>query len=334
MEENTSIQLLRENFYFDIHGHKEKLLPRFYKIIRLGRVPKDIKLGEVPNTNVNGFVVCAIGDPNSFRLFKTDPFKLIKSQIEDIKERIRTAGGILAKTYADFERAIRTNKPIFVLGIEGGDFIEDDLTRVEYIFNEGVRVLVPVHFSKNSLGSIALGFGNRELPHSAHTGLTQLGREVIRKANELGIIIDLSHADEKTLTEAIEVTTRPVICSHTGPRNIQNYPRYISNEAIEKIASTDGIIGMWPFFDGKWGIRDINTFIEYAKYLKELVGSEHLGIGSDINGVPGNMTGYTNLYDAHKIIQALSLANFSEEEVKMVIGLNFLRIFKKVVENV
>ncbi len=331
MKNNSSSQLLEKNFYFDIHGHKEKLLPRFYKIIKLGKVPKDIKLRELKYTNVNGFIVCAIGDPNSFKILKVDPFKSVKFQIKDIKNKILTTGGTLAKSYADFEQAIKNHRSVFVLGIEGGDFIENNLERLEYVFNEGVRLLVPVHFSRNTLGSIALGFGNRTIPQSEHTGLTELGRKMVKRANDLGMIIDLSHADEKTLFDITEITTKPVICSHTGPRSLQNYPRYISDKAIKKIASTGGVIGMWPFFDGKWGIPNINTFIDYARHLKQLIGPKHLAIGTDINGVPGNMEGYKNLYDSYKIIQALLKAGYTPEEIKSVIGLNFLRVFKEVV---
>ncbi len=333
MDEERAKEFLKNNFYFDIHGHAENLLPRIYKIIKLGKVPRDVKLKSIANIGINGFVVCAIGDPNSFKLFKVDPFESVKKQLNQIKNAIKKARGIIARTIHDFERAKREKRSVFVIGIEGGDFIQNDITRLDYVFKEGVRLLLPVHFSKNSLGSIMLGFGNRIIPEEEHTGLTELGKEVIKRAEKLGIIIDLSHADIETLTQVVEITSNPLICSHTGPRELQDYHRYIPDEIIKEIAKTGGLVGMWPFFDGKWGIPSIEIFIEYAKHLKKIAGAAHLAIGTDINAVPGNMEGYRNLYDAHRIIIALSEANFTEDEIKGVIGLNFLNIFDRVTSN-
>ncbi len=332
MEKETAVRFVQQNFYFDIHGHRENLLPGVYKILKRGTVPPDVPLKDIKQTGVNGFTVCAIGDPNNFRLLHTNPFYSVKKQLRHIKILIEKSGGIRAQSHEDFIRAIEAKQPVFLIGIEGGDFLDSDLSRLDYVYSEGVRILLPVHFSTNTFGSTMMGFFNRTIPEQKHTGLTDFGRELIKKANKKGILLDLSHADEKTLLEAVKITTKPVICSHTGPGALQKYPRYLSDKAIKNIADTGGVIGLWPFFDGRWGIQDIRTFIKYAGYLKNLIGSRHIAIGTDINAVPGNMARYRNLHDAYRIIQALSDAGFSNEEIQLTAGINFLNLFKKVTQ--
>ncbi|MCK5200543.1 MAG: membrane dipeptidase, partial [Spirochaetales bacterium] len=233
-----SKELLNNIFYFDVHGHIEKTLPPILRILSRSPIPKDIKLSELKKTGVNGFIICAIGDPNSFRKHKVDAFTSVKKQLTKIKRNIRKTGGIVARSAADLINAASENRPVFVLGIEGGDFIEDDPERLSFIYKEGVRVLAPVHYSKNMIGSIEFGWGGKTIPQEEQTGLTSFGKTIVKKANELGIIVDLAHADEKTLMDVVAVTETPVFCSHTGPRSLQNFPRYISDAAIKAVAGT------------------------------------------------------------------------------------------------
>ena len=327
-----SKELLNNIFYFDVHGHIEKTIPPILRILNRSPIPKDIKLSELKKTGVNGFIICAIGDPNSFRKHKVDAFTSVKKQLTKIKKHIRRVDGIIATRITDFKDAANEKRPVFVLGIEGGDFLEDDPERLSFVYEEGVRVLAPVHYSKNMIGSIEFGWGGRTIPQKEQTGLTTLGRAMVKKANELGIIIDLAHADEKTLMDVVTVTKSPVFCSHTGPRNLQDFPRYISDNAIKAVAGTGGLIGMWPFYYNGSGIRDLNTFSLYAKHIIDLTGADNLAIGTDINGVPGNMEGYENLHDTNRLIHSLSVCNLSEDEIKLVTGGNFIRLFENVME--
>ncbi len=329
MTKETAVHFMHETIYFDIHGHRENLLPRIYKILKRKTIPPDVPLKAIKQTGINGFSVCALGDPNSFIPIHINAFKSVKQQLKQIKMSIKESGSCLAQTYEDSMSAIEKNQSVFILGIEGGDFIGNNLEKLDDIYAEGVRILLPVHFSTNIFGSAMMGFFHKKIPEQKQTGLTNLGRELIEKANRMGIVLDLAHADEKTLLEALTVTKKPVICSHTGPKSLQEYSRYLSDKALKKIADTGGLIGLWPFFDGKWGIRTIDIFKSYAGYLKNLVGPEHIAIGTDINAVPGNMEGYKNPYDAWKIIQALSEAGFSNKEIKLAAGINFLNLFKE-----
>ena len=217
---------------------------------------------------------------------------------------------------------------VFVLGIEGADFMDEALSQLSFIHDEGVRVLAPLHYSKNRFGSISFGWRGRIVPREEQTGLTPAGVELVREANRRGILLDLSHCDEKTIFDVLENAGKPVICSHTGPRGLQDFPRYLSDDALKAIAVNGGLIGMWPFYYGGLGVPDLRTFADYARYIASLIGPDHLCIGTDINGVPGNMNGYENLSDVNQLIESLSTAGFTEHELKMIAGENFLRVFE------
>jgi membrane dipeptidase len=316
----------QENFIFDLHGHQDGLIPLPMKLMGGKNFPKDVAFGELKETGVNGFVVTAIGDPNAFRIIKSDSYKSVCLQLEEIKKKIKKSGGVIALTAEQLSAHSKEKISVYVLGIEGADFLERDLQRLDEVYNQGVRLLQLVHYSLNSVGSICMGWGGKIIPPAKHTGLTSFGKEVVEKANELGMVIDLAHADEKTILDTVKISGKPVICSHTGPAALQDFPRYLSDEALKAISSTGGLIGMWPFYQGKRGMKDINTFIEYTHYVAGLIGVESVGIGTDINGVPGNMKGYKNLFDYYRLTAALLNSGFSPAETRKILGKNFLRV--------
>ncbi len=314
-------------FYFDVHGHREGLLPKAMRLIPGNSIPADVALADLPATGVSGFVLCVLGDPNSFLPIKVDPYRNVLRQLEAAKKAAAAAKGIVVSDPAGLEGAAAAGVSSFLPGIEGGDFLGEDIDRLDLVFGLGVRLLGLVHYSKNRIGSISFGWGGKIVPESERTGLSDFGRSVIARANKLGLIIDLAHADDETIAGALAASTAPMICSHTGPRSLQDFPRYLCDDLMREIAQAGGLIGLWPFFSGGKGVPDLGTFAGYAAHCAGLVGPEHLAIGSDINGVPGNMAGYENLFDSPKIIRALSERGFSEPEIAGIAGLNFLRFF-------
>ncbi|HWR12312.1 MAG TPA: membrane dipeptidase [Rectinemataceae bacterium] len=317
-------------FYFDAHGHREGLLPKALRLVPGNTIPEDLRLADLARARLGGLVLCVLGDPNSFLPIKIDPYANVLKRLKTAKSTVAEAGGIIARGSGALEAAREKETTAFLLGIEGGDFVGERIDRIDAVFEEGVRLIGLVHYSRNKLGSISYGWGGRVVPQAERTGLTGLGKEAIARANKLGVIVDLAHADDETIRDALAVSEAPMICSHTGPRALQAFPRYIPDELIRGIADGGGIIGLWPFFDKGVGVPDLATFAEYAAYCADLVGSEHLAIGSDCNGVPGYMSGYRNLLDAPKISAALEERGFSADEIAGIAGRNLLRFFGKV----
>lgn len=314
-------------FYFDIHGHREGVMNMLRRLPGPA-LPPDVPLGLLKGSGVGGLALCVIGDPSSFMPIKIDPYRGVIKDLEVTKKIAIDAGGSVALDPTDLEAAAQNGGLGFVLGIEGGDFLKEDLVRLDTVFARGARLLVLVHYSKNKIGSISYGWGGRAIPASERTGLTGFGKAVIARANELGMIIDLAHADEETIAGALDCSSSPMLCSHTGPRALQDFPRYISDVAIRGIAKAGGLIGLWTFFNKGRGVADLRTFAEYAAHCAEIAGSEHIAIGSDVNGVPGNMAGYGSILDSSRILEALAEKGFSESEIAGIAGLNFLRFYK------
>ena len=315
-------------FYFDVHGHREGLMPAAMRIVPGNTIPPDFRLKDCRAAGVSGFALCVLGDPNTFLPIKIDPRRHVLADLAKAKKAAADARAEVVLDAAALESAFSKGSPAILLGIEGGDFIGEDLDRVNEACEAGVRLLGLVHYSVNSIGSIAFGWGGRIVPESERTGLSAFGRKVVSRAEELGMIVDLAHADEETAFAVLEASTKPPICSHTGPRALQDFPRYISDDLMREIAEAGGLVGLWLFRIKESGIPDLETFGNYAAYCASVVGPEHLSIGSDINGVPGNAAGYQNPFDAPKLLETLVAKGFSESEVQGIAGGNFLNYFR------
>jgi microsomal dipeptidase-like Zn-dependent dipeptidase len=167
-----------------------------------------------------------------------------------------------------------------------------------------------MHFFDNEMGGSAHGISGE--------GLTDFGKAVIRRMNELNMIIDLAHASPKMIEDILQISTKPVMVSHTGIRAVLNSPRNLSDEQIRKIAAKDGIIGI-AFFDMVQGTDELQGIIASMKRVKNLVGAKHIALGSDYDGsvsVPFDITGLP------LIVEALLKEGFSEDEIRAIMGEN------------
>jgi membrane dipeptidase len=147
----------------------------------------------------------------------------------------------LARRYKEVKRGIRQDKLVALIGVEGGHMIENDLGKLQDLYNQGMRYLTLTWNNSTSWATSAKdeteGAGNL-----AHKGLTDFGREVVRKLNELGVIVDLSHVGEQTFYDAIAVTTKPVILSHSSVWSICPVFRNVKDDQIKAVAKNGGVI--------------------------------------------------------------------------------------------
>ncbi len=204
------------------------------------------------------------------------------------------------------------------------------------IYDLGVTTVTLVHFSNNSLGDVYVDLNGAE-PVTLKTnprGLTTFGENIIKEMNRLGMIVDIAHSSEKTAFEAIEVSKAPVMCSHTRPRAKQHFPRFISDELIKKIASTGGIIGMWPPYFKGFGPKDTEEFGDFTRYVVDLVGIDAIAIGTDFNGVPSYAKGYSGLLDFPVLGKALLRKGFSLEDLQKIFFGNFEKFYCYVSSNI
>jgi membrane dipeptidase len=149
--------------------------------------------------------------------------------------------------------------------------------------------------------------------------------------NSLGMIVDVSHSDTTTALDIAKHIRRPIVASHTGARKIEDFERFLDDSEIVAIAETGGLVGLWPYHYGGYGPRDLDGLMRHARYIADLVGTAHLCIGTDINGVPGTMAGFRRENDVRLIAKYLMSAGFGADDLAGIMGGNFMRVFEQAV---
>jgi membrane dipeptidase len=240
-------------------------------------------------------------------------YKRQLATLQTLKDRHEVARGL---NPADVRAAQRHGQTAAVFSVEGGDFIEDHLDRVGEAFRDGVRSIQLVHYHINQLGDI-----QSEAP--VHNGLTPLGKAVVREMNSAGMLIDLAHATFAVTKDAVEVSTRPVMISHTNLVSpTVSHPRLISHEHAVLVAAAGGVIGSWPSGIGQ---RTFADYIDSIRRLADAVGIDHVAIGTDMHA--NYRPVFRNYRDWNLIPAALLARGLSEKDVAKIMGENFLRIF-------
>lgn len=240
-------------------------------------------------------------------------------QIATLKALVATRAAARGLSPADVEAAAHGGHTAAVFAIEGGDFIEDRLERVHEAFRDGVRAITIVHYHVNQIGDI-------QTAEPVHHGLTPLGKSIVRELNGAGIVIDLAHATFEVTRDVLELSSRPVMVSHTNlVRPGVDHPRLVTTEHAKLVAGAGGIVGSVPSGIGQ------TTFAEYIDSVLRLidaVGIEHVAIGTDMDA---NYRPILRNYRDWSLIPAALLARgLDEAATAKVMGGNFLRVFASV----
>lgn len=243
------------------------------------------------------------------------------AKLEDLAAR--SEGRLtLIRTSADLaafqeRRAREPGITAALLGIEGAHALEGDLSNLDLFFDRGVRLISPTHFFDDDIGGSAHGL--------LKGGLTDKGRELIRRMEARHMIVDLAHASPKVIDDTLAIATRPVIVSHTGVKGTCDNTRNLSDEQLRGIARTGGLVGIGYWETAVCG-RDAAAIARAMRYTADLVGAEHVALGSDFDGF------VTTAFDSTGLVQitdALLAQNFTEPEIRMMMGENVLRLFRQ-----
>tara|TARA_R110000868_G_scaffold406996_2_gene687867 strand:- start:758 stop:1693 length:936 start_codon:yes stop_codon:yes gene_type:complete len=199
-----------------------------------------------------------------------------------------------------------------LLGTEGSHALDGDLTNIQRLFDSGFRMMSLQHFFDNKLGGSLHG--------ESGEGLTEFGREAIQQMLSLGIMVDVSHSSEQVVKDVLVISNQPLLVSHTGFYGHCPSPRNISDELMQQIASKGGLIAV-GYWDGAVCEPNVLEIAKAIKYGIELVGSEHIALGSDYDGATSVP------FDTSELIyltQALLDLGLSEPQIKQVMGGNML----------
>jgi membrane dipeptidase len=278
-------------------------------------------------------VAKAVGDGVVTRFHRGDAWTAVQRQLDAAAGQIEAAGGRTVRTAAEV-RAAQENGPVALLGVEGADAVGDDVDRVDECAAGGVRVVTIVHLGDNQIGRTCMPWQRYVTParlpvgKRVEEGLSPFGARIVQRMNEVGIVIDLAHADPRTVLDTVARTTAPVVATHSGARARQDFARFLGDDEVRAIASTGGAIGLWPYNHRGRGVHDTAALVGHARHVADLVGADHLCIGTDMNGVPGLMEGYGGETDLPVVTDALLAGGFTEPEVEGILGRNFLRVLE------
>jgi membrane dipeptidase len=279
----------------------------------------------------------------------------------------------IVTTPRELEDAVRRKKIAAMLGVEGGHMIEDKLENLDSLSRRGVRYLTLTWNNSTSWATSAKDETQHTSPNPK-IGLNEFGKQVVRRMNELGIIVDVSHVGEQTFWDAMNVTTKPVIASHSCAYALCPVSRNLKDEQIKAIAENGGVIHL-NFYSGfldstflsrneaflsahqmerdslqqlKWANYEIEEWmakkypaeaealrpsmsmlLDHLDYVVKMVGVDHVGLGSDFDGIDSAPKELNGVEDFPKITNALRQRGYRKKEIKKILGENFLRVFKE-----
>ena len=189
--------------------------------------------------------------------------------------------------------------------------MEREIENLDLFYKSGYRIMGLVHHFDNRIGGSSYGLKKG--------GLTKFGRRIVERMDELGIIIDLAHASEQLIEDVLEVTSRPVVVSHTGVKGTCKRTRNLGDDQVRAIAEKGGLIGI-GFWRGAICGTQPTDIARAIRYTVELAGIEHVALGSDFDGdaMPFDATGMV------QITEALLNEGFSETEIKKIMGENLI----------
>ena len=271
----------------------------------------------------------------------------------------------LATTASDIERIVSSKKIAAFLTVEGGHTIDDDLRVLRMYYQLGIRSMTLTHSRNNNWADSATD-------KPVHNGLTDFGKDVVREMNRLGMVVDVSHVADKTFFDALAVTTKPVMLTHSSMRAISDVPRNVTDEMLWALKKNGGVVGI-TFGEGFVNPKDAEvlraeieiettapvqtgrTLDDYAAqdvrklfgsrvkvaatvedvadhidHAVKIAGIDHVGIGSDFDGVSGPPNGLDDVSKMPALIRVLLGRGYSDRDLKKILGQNTLRVIREV----
>ena len=240
------------------------------------------------------------------------------TQIEEIVRANSDRVG-LAETEEDILMLKAQGKKAILRGIENGYAIGKDIGLLEYFKKRGIVYMTLCHNGDNDICDSARG-------NNEHGGLSPFGKEVVEQMNRLGILVDLSHASEKSFYDALEVSKVPIVCSHSSARALCDHPRNLTDDQMKALAKADGVAQTTVYngFLRKEGQATIIDAVEHLCHAAKIMGVEHVGLGTDFDG-DGGVPGLADASEIINFTRHLLRRQFSEQDIRLIMGGNFLR---------
>ncbi|MDE7379285.1 MAG: gamma-glutamyl-gamma-aminobutyrate hydrolase family protein [Paraprevotella sp.] len=243
----------------------------------------------------------------------------IRQMVEDNREYVG-----LACTPDDVYRLHREGRKAIMQGIENGYAIGRELGLLKHYRDQGVVYLTLCHNGDNEICDSARG-------QNEHGGLSVFGREAVAEMNRLGMMIDLSHASEKTFYDVLELSSVPVVCSHSSARALCDVPRNLTDAQMKALAGRGGVaqVTLYEGFLRKDGNASIEDVMSHLYHMIDVMGVEHVGIGTDFDG-DGGVPGCAAANEVVNLTRRMLAEGLTEDEIRLIWGGNFLRVMREV----
>lgn len=273
-------------------------------------------------------------------------------------------------TAAQIRQAKKQNKVCVLMGIEGGYVIENSLFALRNFYRLGIRYMTLTH-------NVSHDWADAHNGEKKNNGLSDFGKEVVREMNRLGMLVDISHVSDKVMMDALDVSTAPIIASHSGARGVSNHTRNVPDNVLRRIAQNGGVImiNFYPsFLDERTNkeendrsarlrpqlnalreqykndsegyneaerklfaanpiyITPYTRIVDHIDHIKKVAGIDHVGLGSDFDGIPFLPAGMNGMEDLPLVTYEMLKRGYTETEIRKVLGENFLRAFAKAEE--
>lgn len=244
-------------------------------------------------------------------------------QIEEITVAHPESVGI-AYTPADLYRLKREGRKAIMLGIENGYAIGNDLHNVERFRRRGVVYMTLCHNGNNNICGSARY-------NDVNLGLTSFGEQVVREMNRTGMMIDLSHSGERSFYDVLQASSQPVVCSHSSCRALCDHPRNLTDDQLRAIAAKGGVVQVCLYggFLRSGQPATLSDAIAHLNHMVQVMGIEHVGIGSDFDG-DGGIIGCNDSSELINFTRHLLEERYGEEDIRLIWGGNFLRVMEEI----
>ena len=251
---------------------------------------------------------------------------LIFDKIGQIVEKNADAVA-LARTPDELWQNKRAGKKSIMLGIENGLALEGNLQNIRHFHERGIVYITLCHNGDNDICDSARG-------SQTHNGVSAFGEKVIREMNRLGIMVDLSHAHEKSFYDALDISETPIVCSHSSARALCDHPRNLTDDQMRALARKGGVcqITLYHGFLLKEGEATILDAMRHLDHAIQVMGIDHVGLGTDFDG-DGGIRGLADASELTLFTRQLLARRYSEQDIQKIWGGNFLRVMQLVQRN-
>jgi len=353
-----------------VDSHNDILTASIEKNVRMdddlkGKTHSDLKRFKEAGVDVQLFSVWCDGSkasPNQWAHREMDTLYAVAKRNTD---KI-----VITKTVRELNKTVRQKKIAAMFGVEGGHMIEDNLDNLNLFYDKGVRYMTLTWNNSTSWASSAMDESDQALKDKPK-GLNDFGKQVVKRMNELGILVDLSHVGEKTFWDAIGLTTKPVLVSHSNAFSLCPVFRNLKDDQIVAVGKNGGVIHL-NFYSGfldstfktkearfmllhkveidslkKTGVQQeyamsiisqqyakeaeairppLNALLDHLDYIVKLIGVDHVGMGSDFDGISSSPRQLDDVTAYPLITKALFERGYNKSDINKILGGNFLRI--------